>query len=98
MSDEKTKTGCIRDGITIIGFEVRKGDYSLTVRPAPAAVDRFKCSLHDYILSFRHSQRDLIEGVNKSLSGWAGQYKFCDAYESWRPPFVTIPKCRRQSS
>ena len=84
MSDEKTKTGCIRDGITIIGFEVRKGDYSLTVRPAPAAVDRFKCSLHDYILSFRHSQRDLIEGVNKSLSGWAGQYKFCDAYESFR--------------
>lgn len=47
-------------------------------------LDRFKCSLHDYILSFRHSQRDLIEGVNKSLSGWAGQYKFCDAYESFR--------------
>lgn len=84
ISEEKTKTGSIHDGFTIIGFEIKKEDYGVDIKPGVKAVERFKSGMHDYILSFTRSQRDLIEGINKKMMGWAGQYRFCNAYDSYR--------------
>lgn len=84
ISQEKTCVGSIYDGLTVIGFEIKKDMLDMVIRPKEDSVTRFKCSIHDYIINFGGSRRDLIAGVNKRLSGWAGQYRFCDSFDSYR--------------
>ena len=90
LSEEKTKIGSIWDGLQIIGFDLKKESYDMLIRPKKEAVERFKCGIHEYIVEFNGSQRDLITGVNKRLTGWAGQYRCCDAYSSYREIDIAV--------
>ena len=84
ISEEKSKIGNIWDGLSVIGFDIKKEDHDIVIRPRREAIERFRSGLHEYIINFSGSQRDLIAGINKKLMGWAGQYRFCDAYDSYR--------------
>ena len=84
LSEEKSKIGIIWDGLEMIGFHMKKEAYDMVIRPKHDAVERFKCGIHDYIINCNSSQRAMIKTINKKLMGWAGQYRCCDAYDSYR--------------
>ena len=84
LSEEKSKIGIIWDGLEMIGFHMKKEAYDMVIRPKHDAVERFKCGIHDYIINCNSSQRGMIKTINKKLMGWAGQYRCCDAYDSYR--------------
>lgn len=84
LSEEKTLEGNIRDGMEVIGFALRKEPHGMSIRPKRTVVERFKSGIHEFILNCNKSQRELIDAVNKKLMGWAGQYRCCDAYDSYR--------------
>ena len=90
ISEEKMKTGDIRDGLTVLGFTIRKVKGDVQITPKEESVNRFITGLHDYIGSFTRSQRELIEALNRKLKGWAGYYRNCDAYEAFRRVDVAV--------
>ena len=49
-----------------------------------AAVERFKVEIHEYVLNFQSSQRELIMGLNRKLQGWANYHRYSDAEEAFR--------------
>ncbi len=52
--------------------------------PSQQAVDRFKAEIHEYILNFQSSQRELINGLNRKLQGWANYHRYSDAEEAFK--------------
>ena len=90
ISEEKTLAGSIWSGFETIGFFIKKEVYGISIRPKLDAVLRFKCGIHEFIMNCNSSQREMIETLNKKLKGWAGQYRFCDAYDSYREIDVAV--------
>ena len=84
IQNEKSKLGCISDGFTIVGISLKKEVTDMVIRPTDAVVQRFVSEIHEFIIGFKKSQRELIDKLNQKLRGWAAQYRFCDAYDAFR--------------
>ncbi len=76
LSQEKTKITAVKDGFDFLGFNVRKFDSTLLIKPSKKNQKRFTQKLHDIV--FRHksvSQQVLIEELNPVLKGWGNYYR-----------------------
>ncbi|MFV0326988.1 MAG: group II intron reverse transcriptase/maturase [Bacteroides xylanisolvens] len=76
LSQEKTKITHVKDGFDFLGFNVRKYNDTLLIKPSKKSQKRFTEKLHDIIFSHKSvSQQVLIEELNPVLRGWGNYYK-----------------------
>lgn len=76
LSQEKTKITHVKDGFDFLGFNIRKYNGTLLIKPSKKSQKRFTEKLHDIIFSHKSvSQQVLIEELNPVLRGWGNYYK-----------------------
>lgn len=76
LSQEKTKITHVKDGFDFLGFNVRKYNGTLLIKPSKKSQKQFTEKLHDIIFSHKSvSQQVLIEKLNPVLRGWGNYYK-----------------------
>lgn len=86
LSGKKTKVVPVYDGFTFMSHHYQKRDGWVYTAPSRSAIDRCKQGLHELITTHKRSQRELIESVNRRLTGWATHHRYTDA----RAAFVEI--------
>lgn len=76
LSKEKTMITHISEGFDFLGFNVRKYNGTLLIKPSPKSVKRFTEKLHEVILDKNKAvaQQKLIEDLNPVLRGWGNYY------------------------
>lgn len=76
LSQEKTKITSVKDGFDFLGFNVRKYNGVLLIKPSKKSRKRFTEKLHDIVFSHKAvSQQVLIEELNPVLKGWGNYYR-----------------------
>jgi len=78
LSEEKTRITHIDDGFDFIGFNFRRYDGHLIVKPAKSSINRFIERMHLLILveGQTMSQKELICVLNPVIRGWAQYYRY----------------------
>lgn len=77
LSQEKTKITQVKEGFDFLGFNVRKYNGILLIKPSKKSQKRFTEKLHDIVFSHKSvSQQALIEKLNPVLRGWGNYYKY----------------------
>lgn len=89
-SPEKTKICDISVGFTYLSRAYFKRNGVVTARPTEKAVKRFIADISETIKDFKGSQRELINLVNKKLSGWAGYHRCTDAVEAFHEVDIAV--------
>ena len=76
LSEEKTLITHISEGFDFLGFNVRKCNGTLLIKPSPKSVKRFTEKLHEVIFDKNKAvaQQKLIEDLNPVLRGWGNYY------------------------
>lgn len=76
LSEEKTHLGHIEEGFDFLGFNVRKYDQTLLIKPTQAKVKSFMERIREYIKSNISVQADrFLRGLNSRLRGFANFYR-----------------------
>ena len=82
LSIEKTKITHIDDGFDFLGFNIRKYEGKLLIKPSKASVKKFSDSLRETIQKLGNtSVAKLIASLNSKIRGWANYYRNCVAKE-----------------
>ncbi|MBS0607419.1 MAG: group II intron reverse transcriptase/maturase [Verrucomicrobia bacterium] len=82
LSLEKTKITHINDGFDFLGFNIRKYDGKLLIKPSDASIKKFTESLREIIKALGNSQTiKLIANLNSKIRGWSNYYRSCVAKE-----------------
>ena len=93
LSEEKTLITHIDDGFNFLGFNVRKYNGKLLIKPAKSSIKRIKEKVRDYLNSQKTTRTVVvIDKLNVSIRGWANYYKhvvskkiFCNLdHEFWK--------------
>ena len=80
LSKEKTKITHINDGFDFLGFNVRKYDGKLLIKPSKEKVKKFLNTIRETIDTNKAcKQEKLIRLLNPKITGWANYYKHCVA-------------------
>jgi RNA-directed DNA polymerase len=80
LSQEKTKITHINDGFDFLGFNIRKYEGKLLIKPSKASVKKISGSLRETILKLGNtSTAKLIANLNSKIRGWANYYRSCVA-------------------
>lgn len=76
LSEEKTMITHISEGFDFLGFNVRKYNGTLLIKPSPKSQKRFTEKLHEVVFSKNKAvaQQKLIEDLNPVLRGWGNYY------------------------
>ncbi len=75
LSLEKTKITHIQDGFDFLGFNIRKYDHKLLIKPAKASIKRFLCGIREVTKSKLSSKTEnLIRILNPKIQGWGNYY------------------------
>lgn len=76
LSEEKTLITHISEGFDFLGFNVRKYNGTLLIKPSSKSVKRFTEKLHEVVLGKNKAvaQQRLIEALNPVLRGWGNYY------------------------
>jgi RNA-directed DNA polymerase len=76
LSQEKTHLVHIEEGFDFLGFNVRKYDGKLLIKPAPKSVQAFLRTIRELVKKHVASPAEvLIRQLNSKLRGW-GHYYF----------------------
>jgi RNA-directed DNA polymerase len=84
LSEEKTKITHIEDGFDFLGFNIRKFNGTILIKPTKESLKRLLAKLNE-ILSANKSikQESLIRLMNPVIRGWANYYKSCVAGQTF---------------
>ncbi|WP_448789595.1 group II intron reverse transcriptase/maturase [Bacteroides graminisolvens] len=76
LSEEKTRITHISEGFDFLGFNVRKYNGTLLIKPSSKSQKRFTEKLHEVVLGKNKTvaQQKLIEDLNPVLRGWGNYY------------------------
>ena len=76
LSEEKTMITHISEGFDFLGFNVRKYNGTLIIKPSKKSQKRFTVKLHEIILAKGKalSQQELIGKLNPIIQGWGNYY------------------------
>jgi len=76
LSEEKTHITHIDDGFDFLGFNVRKYNGKLLIKPSKSGVKRFLDDIRELIKANRAATtKGLIQQLNNKLRGWANHYR-----------------------
>jgi RNA-directed DNA polymerase len=82
LSLEKTKITHIDDGFDFLGFNIRKYEEKLLIKPSKTSVKKFSDSLRETIQKLGNTSTvKLIANLNSKIRGWANYYRSCVAKE-----------------
>jgi RNA-directed DNA polymerase len=80
LSEEKTHITHINDGFDFLGFNVRKYNGKLLIKPSKSNVLSFLRNMREFIRKhLTIPVNDLIKMMNPKLRGWANYYRHCVA-------------------
>ncbi len=76
LSEEKTRITHISEGFDFLGFNVRKYNGTLLIKPSSKSQKRLTEKLHEVVLGKNKTvaQQKLIEDLNPVLRGWGNYY------------------------
>jgi RNA-directed DNA polymerase len=76
LSEEKTMITHISDGFDFLGFNIRKYNGTLLIKPSKKSQKKIVEKLHEVIFSHKSvSQCSLIEMLNPVIRGWGNYFK-----------------------
>lgn len=82
LSLEKTKITHINNGFDFLGFNIRKYENKLLIKPSKSSVKKFTESLKETIQKIGNvSTTALIANLNSKIRGWTNYYRGCVAKE-----------------
>ena len=84
LNDKKTYISNVNIGFEYLSRWYQRKHSILIVKPSDKAVARMEHRLENYIMNYKGSQRGLISGLNKKLTGFASYYRVSDAYMEFR--------------
>lgn len=85
LSEEKTKITHIDEGFDFLGFNVRKYNGILLIKPSKKSLKKFMTKIRGIIDSNKGSkQESLIRLLNPVITGWVNYYKECVASDTFR--------------
>ena len=84
LSEEKTKITHIDEGFDFLGFNLRKYDGKLLIKPSKEKVKKFLDNIRETIdVNKACKQETLIRLLNPKITGWANYYKHCVASDTF---------------
>jgi RNA-directed DNA polymerase len=84
LSPEKTRLVHIEEGFDFLGFNVRKYDGKLLIKPAPKSVQAFLRTIRELVKKHVASPAEvLIRQLNSKLRGWGQYYRGVVAKETF---------------
>lgn len=76
LSEEKTRITHISDGFDFLGFNFRKYDGTLLIKPSKKSCKKMTGKLHEVIFSNKSaSQKTLIAKLNPAITGWGNYFR-----------------------
>jgi len=76
FSEEKTRITHIADGFDFLGFNIRKYNGKLLIKPSTKSQKKITLKLHEVIFSNKSaSQCSLIEILNPVITGWGNYFR-----------------------
>lgn len=78
ISQEKTKITHIDEGFDFLGFNLRKYEGKLLIKPAKIGIKRFLANIRESIKKASRADQ-LISTLNPKIQGWVNYYRHCVA-------------------
>src|SRR6185369_10420664 len=75
LSEEKTKITHVQEGYAFLGFNIRKYEDKLLIKPEKQNVLKYVSNLKEIIKKHSGSAGDLITKLNPKLKGWGNFYR-----------------------
>jgi RNA-directed DNA polymerase len=76
FNEDKTRVVTLQDGLDFLGFNVRRYDGKLLIKPSKAAVRRIRERLRTELRSLRGTNAEaVIKRLNPIIRGWAAYYR-----------------------
>ncbi len=84
LSLEKTKISHIKDGFDFLGFNIRKYEDKLLIKPSMSSVKKFTENLRETIRKLGNTATiKLIANLNSKIRGWTNYYRGCVAKKTF---------------
>lgn len=94
LSPEKTKITHIDDGFDFLGFNVRKYDGKLLIKPAKKNVSAFLGNIRELVKGNKTLRQDvLIKRLNPIIQGWANYHRHVVARDTFERARMEIWHC-----
>lgn len=85
LSEEKTKITHINNGFDFLGYNIRKYNGKLLIKPTKDSLKRFMSKIRETIESHKGvKQESLIRLLNPIITGWTNYYRYCVSSKTFR--------------